>query len=265
STTSVTKNCQVGYRNFNNRHLVVVDTPGFFDNHANANENDNDSDSDNNNNSANDNDNDSDNDNDNDSDSDNDNYNDNDKKTCIKIGQSLQTTVPGPHAFLIVLSLSAGGRVTKEVKRGYKWITMIFGDRVLNYCIIIFTGLDNLNEDGQTVTQYLAKRKQPLAKLMEKCGERYVAFNNRASLEEKNNKIQELLDLIDRVIQNNGNQVFTNKEIEAISKVVQEENEKGGFIPNLPDGSIILLPQTEKIVVEAYMRRPVLRRDMYMS
>ncbi|CAF3905420.1 unnamed protein product, partial [Rotaria sp. Silwood1] len=180
STTSVTKNCQVGYRNFNNRHLVVVDTPGFFDNHANANENDNDSDSDNNNNSANDNDNDSDNDNDNDSDSDNDNYNDNDKKNI------------------------AGGRVTKEVKRGYKWITMIFGDRVLNYCIIIFTGLDNLNEDGQTVTQYLAKRKQPLAKLMEKCGERYVAFNNRASLEEKNNKIQELLDLIDRVIQNNG-------------------------------------------------------------
>jgi hypothetical protein len=39
--------------------------------------------------------------------------------------------------------------------------------------------------------------------------------------------------------------MFINKEIEAIRKVVQEETKKGTFVPNLPDGSIILLPQTE--------------------
>ncbi|CAF2859617.1 unnamed protein product [Rotaria sp. Silwood2] len=214
SSASITEYCQVGYRNFNNRHLVIVDTPGFFDN------------------------------------------NDIDEKTtCIKIGQSLQTTVPGPHAFLIVLPFT---RVTDEVEKGWTWITTIFGERALNYCIIVFTGLDNLEADEQTVEQFLNNRIPSLAKLMEKCGERYVAFNNRALTDEKNTKIQELLNLIDLVIRNNDNQVFTNKEIDAISKVVEEETKKGSFIPNLPDGRIILLPQTEKIVVEAYMRKPAI-------
>jgi GTPase Era involved in 16S rRNA processing len=221
AAAAVTRYCQVGYRNFNNRHLVIVDTPGFFDNR------------------------------------------DNDKRTtCIKIGQSLQTTVPGPHAFLIVLGF---GRITDEVERGWTWITDIFGERALKYCIIVFTGLDNLNEDGETVGQFLENRIPSLARLMGKCGERYVAFNNRASVEEKNEKIQQLLDLVDLVIRNNENQVFTNNEIEAISKVVQEETKKSTFVPNLPDGSIILLPQTEKIVVEAYMRKPAVRRDMHNS
>jgi hypothetical protein len=223
SPTSVTENCEVGYRNFNNRHFVIVDTPGFFDN------------------------------------------NDTDEQTCKKIGQSLQITVPGPHAFLIVLSFSAGGRVTDEAKKGYERIMHIFGDRVLNYCIVVFTGLDNLIEDGETVEQYLAKRKPPLADLMEKCGERHIAFNNRDSSEEKNKKIQALLDMIDNVIRNNDNQVFTNKEIQAIDKVVQEEKQKGTYVPNLSNGSIILLPQTEKIVVEAYMRKPAVRKNMNNS
>ncbi len=219
--TSVTENCQVGYRKFNNRHLVIVDTPGFFDN------------------------------------------NDNDERTtCIKIGQSLQTTVPGPHAFLIVLPFT---RVTNEVERGWQLITDIFGERALNYCIIVFTGLDNLIEDGETIEGFLKKRIPSLAKLMEKCGERCVAFNNRASVDDKNKKIQELLALIDLVIKNNGNQVFTNTEIEKISKVVQEETKKSTFVPNLPDGSIILLPQTEKIVVEAYMRKPAVRKNTHNS
>jgi len=221
STTSVTENCQVGYRNFNNRHLVIVDTPGFFDNNG-----------------------------------------DDERTTCIKIGQSLQTTVPGPHAFLIVLPFA---RITDEVKKGWEWITNIFGEHALNYCIIVFTRLDDLNEDGLTEKDFLEKKIPALAKLMEKCGDRYVAFNNRASLDEKNDKIKELLNLIDCVIHNNGNQVFTNNEIKAISKVVDEETKRGTFVSHRPDGNIILLPQTEKIVVEAYMRKPVVRRDINMS
>jgi hypothetical protein len=132
SPKSVTKNCQVGYRSFNNRHLSVVDTPGFFDN------------------------------------------NDKDEKTtCTKIGESLQATVPGPHAFLIVLPF---GRITDEVEKGWKWISNIFGEHALNYCIIVFTGLDNLEADNVTLKQFLENRIPSLTELMKKCGERFVAL-----------------------------------------------------------------------------------------
>ena len=220
ATRSVTENCQVGHRDFTNRHLVIVDTPGFFDN------------------------------------------NDEDETTtCIKIGQSLQTTVPGPHAFLIVVPFSGGGRITEEVKKGFLWITNIFGKPALNYCIIVFTGLDNLIEDEITVEGFLNDKEPALAKLMEKCGERYIAFNNRASTEDKNDTIQKLLAKIDDVIRDNGGQVFKDKVIEDITKVVEEEEaNRPEYRRSQPDGNIVLLPQTERIVVEAYMRNPAVRK-----
>jgi hypothetical protein len=219
--SSATENCQVGSRSFNDRHLVVVDTPGFFDNRDND-----------------------------------------ERTTCIKIGQSLQATVPGPHAFLIVLPFT---RITNEVERGWKWITKIFDERALNYCIIVFTGEDQLIADGITVEEFLQNRTSSLATLIETCGERYVAFNNCASLEDKNRKTQQLLYLIDDMIRNNGNQVFKDKVIEDITKVVEEEKKKGDFNPIQSDGTVILLSQTEKIVVKAYMRKPLHQKRVSIS
>jgi hypothetical protein len=218
---SVTENCQVGSRSFNDRHLVVVDTPGFFDNRDID-----------------------------------------ERTTCINIGQSLQATVPGPHAFLIVLPLA---RITNEVEREWEWITKIFGERALNYCIIVFTHEDELIADGITVEQFLQNRTSSLATLIETCGERYVAFNNYASLEEKNRKTQQLLDLIDDMIRKNGNQVFKDKVTEDINKVVEEEKKNGDFDPIRSDGAIISLPQTEKIVVEAYMQKLLAQKCVSIS
>ncbi|UJR11386.1 hypothetical protein I4U23_015566 [Adineta vaga] len=219
SPISVTEYCQVGYRNFNGRHLVIVDTPGFFDNK------------------------------------------DKDKReTYIKIGQSLQTTVPGPHAFLIVLPFL---RITEEIKKGWEWISDIFDKEVLNYCIIVFTGLDNLIADDSTVDGYLRKKIPELTELMEKCGNRYIAFNNRASVKEKDSKIQELFDLIDMLKEINENEVFTNTEIKEIDSVVPEETRKDVLRPRSAGENIVLLPQVEKIVVEAYMRKPAIRKDMH--
>lgn len=215
---AVTESCQVGYRCFNNRHLVVVDTPGFFAN-----------------------------------------KDDEEEKTCRKIGEALQITVPGPHAFVIVLPLSGGARVTTDVEKGYRFISGLFGECAFNYCIIVFTGLDNLNADEITVEDFLKHSTASLNELMKKCGQKYVAFDNRASPDEKDKKTQLLLDLIDEKIKNNDNQVFQNEIIKGITKVVQEEAKKPGYRGYELDGRVILLPQTEKIVVEAYMRRPATR------
>jgi hypothetical protein len=114
-------------------------------------------------------------------------------------------------------------------------ICNIFGEHILNYCIIVFTGLDNLDVDGLTIEQFLERSIPSLTTLIEKCGRRFLAFNNRASIEEKNHKIQELLDLVDLVMRNHDNEVFTNKEIEMISKSVEEETRKGTFLTNQVD------------------------------
>lgn len=213
ATKSVTKSCQVGYREFNNRHLLIVDTPGFLDT---------------------------------------------DEDPRKEIAESLQITVPGPHAFLIVLPF---GRVTEEVEMAWTFISTIFGEQALQYCVIVFTGLDNLTADDQTVDDFMATRKPSLVKQMAKCGDRFVAFDNRGSDEEKNRMVCDLLATIDAMIATNNNQVFSNEQIKAISEVVEEETKKGSYIPHRADGSIILLPQIERIVLEAYPRKAFYRNE----
>uniref|UniRef100_A0A672S9P6 AIG1-type G domain-containing protein n=1 Tax=Sinocyclocheilus grahami TaxID=75366 RepID=A0A672S9P6_SINGR len=124
-------------------------------------------------------------------------------ETCVEL------SVPGPHAFLLVINLDA--RFTAEEMNTVKLIQQNFGEDAVHHTIILFTRAEQLK--GKSLQQYIA-RCQHLKRLTESCGGRYHAFNNNDM--RNRSQVTELLEKIDRMTQENGGRHYTNKMFEEL-------------------------------------------------
>ncbi|CAF1548077.1 unnamed protein product, partial [Didymodactylos carnosus] len=177
-----------------------------------------------------------------------------------EISKSYQVAAPGPHVFLLVLNLD---RFTEQEKKAIKWLNHIFGPEAVDYCIVIFTGLDTLVEEERTIEQFIGDDPE-LDSCIKTCGNRYMAINNKATGNDQDVQVKTLLDKISAMVLKNGGQCYTNDGFQEVATEVEKEIQKtnGGFQPIKPDGTINLLPQTEKIV-DGFLRRSIGRRDMF--
>ncbi|KAL1279328.1 hypothetical protein QQF64_026001 [Cirrhinus molitorella] len=119
-----------------------------------------------------------------------------------EIVKCISLSSPGPHVFVIVLSL---GRFTKEENDTIQLIKMMFGPKVAQFSIVLFTRGDDLQE---SIEDYVSKYNcAELKKLIRDCGNRFLVFNNR----EKQDKTQviKLLNMIEMMNKHNTNQYFT--------------------------------------------------------
>ncbi|XP_019295472.2 GTPase IMAP family member 7-like isoform X2 [Panthera pardus] len=140
--------------------------------------------------------------------------------TCREISRCVLYSCPGPHAIVLVLQL---GRYTDEEQKTVALIKTLFGKPALKHMIMLFTRKDNL--EGQSLSDFLANADVKLRNIISECGNRYCAFDNRASEAEKEAQVQELVELIEEMVQSNGGAYFTDAIYEDTEKRLRQREE----------------------------------------
>ncbi|XP_076845555.1 GTPase IMAP family member 9-like isoform X2 [Brachyhypopomus gauderio] len=140
------------------------------------------------------------------------------EKISAQIKDCVYMSVPGPHAFLLVINL---GRFTQEGQNAVKWIQKYFGEEALKYTTILFTHLDQLK--GKNLNVFLSESKY-LMELISSCEGRFLAFNN----ENVEDRIQttKLLCRIDKMVKKNGGEYYTNEMFKQAQNEIKREKWK---------------------------------------
>eukprot|EP01018_Ginkgo_biloba_P023808 Gb_17449 [translate_table: standard] len=116
----------------------------------------------------------------------------------------------GVHGVLLVLSVR--NRFTAEEAAALDSLQTLFGEKIVNFMVVVFTGGDELEDNEETLEDYLHGSPHELQELLRQCNYRTVLFNNKTKSETKKGKqATQLLKLIDIVIAENGGQPYSNE------------------------------------------------------
>ncbi|KAK3508069.1 hypothetical protein QTP70_012308 [Hemibagrus guttatus] len=143
------------------------------------------------------------------------------EKLSMEIGRSIYLSSPGPHAFLYVYPIN--NRFTEQEENVFQNLELIFGREMKKYTIILFTygDLEELNEKS---VEGLIQENISLSKLVDECGGRYHIFNNKQLSNRE--QVSELLEKIDRMVEENGGTYYSNQMYEEAVRFRQEEEEE---------------------------------------
>ncbi|XP_049318925.1 GTPase IMAP family member 7-like [Astyanax mexicanus] len=136
-----------------------------------------------------------------------------------RLVECIALSCPGPHVFLLVLSL---GRFTEEENETVKRLQWIFGEKAPKYTIIIFTWGDQLKQ--QTIEEYLAVAGDALNQVVKKCGGRYCVFNNENMADRF--QVIRLIEKIDEMVLESEGGCYTNEMYENVERAIQEREQE---------------------------------------
>ncbi|XP_036447076.1 GTPase IMAP family member 9-like [Colossoma macropomum] len=136
-----------------------------------------------------------------------------------RLVECITLSCPGPHVFLLVLTV---GRFTREDRQTVKRLQWIFGDKASKYTIVLFTGGDRLR--NKTIEEYLATAGNELSQVVETCGGRYHIFNNENMADRT--QVTGLMDKISKMVSENGGGCYTNEMYESVERAIQEREEE---------------------------------------
>ncbi|KAL2643305.1 hypothetical protein R1flu_010892 [Riccia fluitans] len=148
-----------------------------------------------------------------------------------EIIKCLHLAKDGVHGLLLVLA--SRNRFTPEEEAAVETIQTIFGDKVVNYMIVLFTGGDDLEESGQTLDDYLSEGAPEFLKsFVKKCGNRKILFDNKTKDKSaKELQVSELMNLIDDMVAANGGIPYTTDLFKEAQELAARKQESGLLRP----------------------------------
>ncbi|XP_034615550.1 GTPase IMAP family member 2-like isoform X2 [Trachemys scripta elegans] len=127
--------------------------------------------------------------------------------THREIVYCIALSAPGPHALLLVTQL---GRYTAEDREAVKRVEEIFGVEAMRHMIVLFTRKEDLGV-GSLCDYVRHSDNKDLKGLIQKCGNRYCAFNNKATGAEQSEQVSDLIEMIQGMVQENGGSYYVSQ------------------------------------------------------
>ncbi|KAG9456930.1 hypothetical protein H6P81_001438 [Aristolochia fimbriata] len=117
----------------------------------------------------------------------------------------------GIHAVLLVFSIR--NRFSEEERAAFQSLQNVFGEKITNYMIVVFTGGDELEENDQTLSEYLEDNCPKLLKdILYQCRNRVVLFDNKTKDKVmRAQQVNDLISLVDNVVTENGGKPYSNE------------------------------------------------------
>ncbi|XP_012892166.1 PREDICTED: GTPase IMAP family member 1, partial [Dipodomys ordii] len=126
---------------------------------------------------------------------------------CLERGRCYLLSSPGPHALLLVTQL---GRYTRQDQEALGKVKELFGEGVVARIVVVFTRKEDLA--GGSLQEYVRLTDNlALRKLVDECGGRVCALDNRATGREREAQVQELLGLVTGLVKKLGGTHYTNQ------------------------------------------------------
>ncbi|KAM3820991.1 GTPase IMAP family member 8-like [Vipera latastei] len=116
-----------------------------------------------------------------------------------EVRQCVSFCSPGPHVILRVIR--PGPSSQEEEEDVARLIDEIFSWKARNYMILLFTHKDDLK--GKTLEEFISEGEDSLRELVAQCGNRCLAFNNKAKGEERDAQVAQLMTMIDELVWKN--------------------------------------------------------------
>ena len=153
--------------------------------------------------------------------------NDDPEVIAKKITGCIINVSPGPHAILLVTPIA---RMTTEVQQAADGLRKLFGDRSLQYMIVIFTHMDAIKRKKSIkgIDQMISMAPPALFRILQECNNRYVAFDNTLDpgSDENKKQVSDLLNLVDKMVEDNGGQCYTNDLLEEANRLMDMEKKR---------------------------------------
>ncbi|XP_047326467.1 immune-associated nucleotide-binding protein 9-like [Impatiens glandulifera] len=133
----------------------------------------------------------------------------------------------GVHSILVVFSLRS--RFSKEEVSVIHCLKELFGERIYDYMIVVFTGGDDLEEEEEeSFDDYLVQQNsESLQEILRYCNNRKVLFDNRTKDKDKlTQQRKNLLTIVDQVMNSNGGQPYTNEMFQELQRADKELKEQ---------------------------------------
>ena len=104
-------------------------------------------------------------------------------------------------------------------------VKALFGEAAMKYMIILFTRKEELED--QSLSNFLEGSDGNLQSLLQECGDCCCAFDSSKNTEqaEKEAQVQELVELIDKMVQNNQGAYFSDPIYKDIDQKLRQQEE----------------------------------------
>lgn len=134
-----------------------------------------------------------------------------------EVAKSVAVAEPGPN--VIVFTLRCDRRFTQEEYKAYQKIQELFSLKMNKYLILVFNGLDcyddcdTIEEQRNSLCEEIKRFEKPLSDMVKEAGHRYFGINNKASQDDKDRQIQDLLRLMKDLVRQNGEEAYYSTEL----------------------------------------------------